>query len=180
MGRTIFISLALGMLLMGTGLAAEEPAGFRTQHYRAPTPQTVAGGTTVTPEEAKKIHESGEAVFVDTYETRVQWMADFKEWAIGEAHESLPGAYWLPGTGIHPLKPVMEKFLKDSLVEITKGDKDQKLVIFCRSDCWLGWNVAKKAISYGYTKVFWMRDGTDGWAQAGFPMVDGVPHPLEK
>jgi len=180
MRRLLIISFALLFATVMPGFAAEEPAGFRTEHYRAPTPQTITGGTMISVQEAKKIHDAGDAIFVDTYETRVQWMADFKEWAIGEGHESLPGAFWLPGTGIHPLKPMMEKFLKDSLFEITKGDKSRKIVVFCRSDCWLGWNVARKAISYGYTNILWMRDGTDGWAQAGYPMVDGEPHPLEK
>ena len=180
MGRLFFLCFMVASVMAPPSFAVEEPAGFRTEHYRAPTPQTVAGVAAISVQEAKKIHDQGDAIFVDTYETRVQWLADFKEWAIGEGHESLPGAFWLPGTGVHPLKPMMEKFLRDSLVEITQGDKNRKLVVFCRSDCWLGWNVAKKAISFGYANVLWMRDGTDGWAQAGFPMVAGAPYPLEK
>ncbi|MCW9035092.1 MAG: rhodanese-like domain-containing protein [Rhodospirillales bacterium] len=178
--KSVILGFVLSLLVVFPASAVEEPAGFRDKTYRAPTPQTITGGTTITPQQAKEIHDKGDAIFVDTYETTTQWIADFKEWAIGEAHDSLPGAYWFPGTGIHPLKPMMEAYLKKSLKEVTKGNKDQKIVIFCRSDCWLGWNVAKRAIGYGYTNILWMRDGTDGWAEAGYPMVDGEPYPLEE
>ena len=41
------------------------------------------------------------------------------------------------------------------------------LVIYCQADCWMSWNAAKRALSYGYPNVAWYPDGTDGWERAG-------------
>ena len=40
------------------------------------------------------------------------------------------------------------------------------LVIYCQADCWMSWNAAKQALSYGYTNVAWYPEGTDGWQRA--------------
>jgi hypothetical protein len=32
----------------------------------------------------------------------------------------------------------------------------------------LSWNAVKRAIRYGYRKVYWFADGIEGWRAAGF------------
>jgi PQQ-dependent catabolism-associated CXXCW motif protein len=42
------------------------------------------------------------------------------------------------------------------------------LVIYCQADCWMSWNAAKQALSYGYTNVAWYPEGTAGWQRANY------------
>ncbi len=39
----------------------------------------------------------------------------------------------------------------------------------------MSWNAAKRAISWGYANVIWFPDGTEGWAEADLPLVEGKP-----
>ncbi|HET7410734.1 MAG TPA: PQQ-dependent catabolism-associated CXXCW motif protein, partial [Paracoccaceae bacterium] len=45
--------------------AVPEPDGYRMQHYRAPVPETLAGGTVLDTAGARALWEAGEAVFID-------------------------------------------------------------------------------------------------------------------
>ena len=51
------------------------------------------------------------------------------------------------------------------------------MVIYCLRDCWMSWNAAKRALSYGYPNVAWYPDGTDGWERASLPVEDTQPVP---
>jgi PQQ-dependent catabolism-associated CXXCW motif protein len=53
----------------------------------------------------------------------------------------------------------------------TKGNTAHPIVLFCLRDCWMSWNAAKRALSYGYTAVSWFPDGSDGWTDLGRPLV---------
>jgi PQQ-dependent catabolism-associated CXXCW motif protein len=71
----------------------------------------------------------------------------------------------------------VEDYLRAGLEGITGGDRAKLLVIYCLRDCWMSWNVAKRAISWGYSNVAWYPDGTDGWQDAGFPLSEAAPAP---
>jgi PQQ-dependent catabolism-associated CXXCW motif protein len=45
-------------------------------------------------------------------------------------------------------------------------------VFFCLKDCWMSWNAAKRALSLGYRNVMWFSEGTDGWQELGYPLID--------
>jgi PQQ-dependent catabolism-associated CXXCW motif protein len=49
------------------------------------------------------------------------------------------------------------------------------MVIYCQENCWMSWNVAKRALSFGYARVAWYPEGTDGWERAGLPLVEAQP-----
>ena len=53
----------------------------------------------------------------------------------------------------------------------TAGDKAAPVVIFCKADCWMSWNAAKRAVAQGYTGVNWYPEGVDGWVMAGGDLV---------
>jgi PQQ-dependent catabolism-associated CXXCW motif protein len=49
------------------------------------------------------------------------------------------------------------------------------IVTFCLSDCWMSWNAARRLRAMGYTHVRWLAEGTDGWRDAGLPLVQVMP-----
>ena len=42
----------------------------------------------------------------------------------------------------------------------------------------MSWNAAKRALSYGYSRVYWYPEGTDGWAAAGGELTEATPVPM--
>jgi PQQ-dependent catabolism-associated CXXCW motif protein len=82
-------------------------------------------------------------------------------------HETIPGAFWLPNTGYAGLDDETRDYFLAGVAAATGGETDAPVVFFCRSECWMSWNAAKRALEHGYTRVFWFPDGTDGWTAAG-------------
>jgi rhodanese-related sulfurtransferase len=39
----------------------------------------------------------------------------------------------------------------------------------------MSWNAARRLRALGYTDVRWLAEGTDGWREAGLPLVEARP-----
>jgi PQQ-dependent catabolism-associated CXXCW motif protein len=178
--RRWLLGLALGCSL-ASSLAAraeevDEPSGYRTGEYRAPTPSRLTGARVVTTAQAAELWKSGEAIFVDVM-PRAPRPANLPAGTIwrDKPRSDIPGSIWLPDTGYGELAPVTEDYLRRHLVRAAAGGPAKLLVFYCLQDCWMSWNAAKRALAMGYTNVAWYPDGTDGWAGAGLPLRDATP-----
>ena len=174
--------LALSMaLLAGTvseAAAEAEPAGYRMDDYRGPVPNTLRGATVVDDDAAHALWVTGRVAFVDVL-PRPPKPADLPEGTIWHetTRHSIPGAVWLPNVGYGRLPEPVEAYFRENLAAVTADDKDAPIVFFCLSDCWMSWNAAKRAIEeYGYTRVFWYPEGTDGWTSREWPTEAVTPH----
>src|SRR5690349_14792248 len=79
----------------GSDVAA--PAGYRLDHYRAPTPAEAPGAVTLTTDEAEELHSAGTAVFIDVLRIpRYETAGLAGRWLLAGPHETIPGAVWLP------------------------------------------------------------------------------------
>ncbi len=72
----------------------------------------------------------------------------------------------------------MDKYFREGLTKATGGDPQKAIVFYCLTDCWMSWNAAKRAMSYGYKKVLWYPEGTDGWESELLPVEKSTPEPL--
>lgn len=180
-GRRHLLLLA-PLLLLGTGTAAEDAAGwpargaYRTEDYRAPTPLTVPGGRMIDTEEARALHARGGAVWVDLLPAprRPEGLPPSALWR-PSPRLGIPGSLWLPEAGRGALHPATEAWFRETLARATGGDFGRPVVFYCLADCWMSWNAAKRAAAWGYREVHWYSDGTDGWEAAGLPTE--VLHP---
>ncbi len=159
--------LALALALLASAALAEappEPDGYRGPSYAAPVPETLAGATVVDTATAARLHREGRAVFIDVMprDVRPPELPAGTIWR-DKPRQSIPDAIWLPNTGFQSLSPEEEVYLRTGLEHATRGNKDQPVVIFCRADCWMSWNVARRAVAMGYTQVIWYPDGPEGW-----------------
>lgn len=157
--------------------AVPEPEGYRMDGYRSPVPATLAGGTVVDTPEAIRLHEQG-APFIDVLPRvpRPKGLPEGTIWRPEQRHD-IPGSIWLVDTGYGELAPVMERYFLAGLAEASQGDKAAPMVFYCKRDCWMSYNAAKRAIAAGYSSVYWYPDGTDGWAEAGRPLEKREPQP---
>ena len=140
--KTVNRVLFLLMLMVGfsTAQAASEMSD-------KPSPESVDGATTVDAAAAKALFDQG-ALFVD-----VRTAKGFDAGRIPDA----------------VLLDLKKNYTKESLgAEAAAGDP---IVIYCNGiNCWRSAKAAKKAISWGYTKVNYFRGGFPAWKKAGYPV----------
>lgn len=160
-----------------TGEVAE-PDGYRTNDYRMPVPKTLKGATIVSPDDAEKLLKQNGAVFIDVY-PRAPKPANLPAGTVWRdlPHSSISGAHWLPNVGYGVLSPEFEAYFKSRLETLTANDKSKPVLFFCLKDCWMSWNAAKRALSWGYTSVIWFPEGTDGWQAIGNDLTPLTPMP---
>ncbi len=156
----------------------EEPDGYRTEDYRAPVPATLKGARVLTTDEAEAIWRDKSGVFIDVLPrtpkppnlpARTVWR--------DRPRANIPGSIWLPDTGYGKLAAATEDYLKQGLARASRDDTAALLVIYCQENCWMSWNAARRALSYGYRNVAWYPDGTEGWERALLPLADAQPEP---
>lgn len=157
-----------------------EPEGYRTGNYRAPVPATLAGARVLATEQAEAIWRSGNGAFVDVL-PRPPKPPNLPAGTIwrDKPRFNIPGSIWLPDTGYGALATATEDYLRRGLDRASGGNKAKLLVIYCQADCWMSWNAAKRALSYGYASVAWYPEGTDGWRHADLPEAESQPEPRE-
>jgi PQQ-dependent catabolism-associated CXXCW motif protein len=179
-GRTAKAVL-VGMVLIGAAAARAQvtmPEGYRTEDYRAPTPASVPGGSVLGTEAARTLWQTGGAVWIDVLPAPRR-PGNLPAQALWKPlpRRDIPGSLWLPDVGRGALSPALDQYFRTHLAAATKGRNDTPIVLYCLADCWMSWNASKRAVSWGYRRVYWYRDGTDGWAAAKLPLAEAQPAP---
>ncbi|MBX2885643.1 MAG: PQQ-dependent catabolism-associated CXXCW motif protein [Granulosicoccus sp.] len=146
-----------------------QPEGYRMELYDDAVPAGLDGATRVTAVEVKRLQETANAVVVDVIpeHRKPDYLPENQIW-IPVPHRGVPGAIWLPDTGFGVLSDVTESYFKRHISDATQGKLDHPIIFYCRIDCWMSWNAAKRALSYGYTNVYWFADGIEDWQFEGF------------
>jgi sulfur-oxidizing protein SoxY len=153
-----------------------EPEDFWLGEVNSPTPATLRGGTVIRAPDLAAMLKRGGVVIVDVSNTqpRPEKLAPQAVW-MPPPHAVIPGSLWLAGVGAGAIDTQTDSFYKRRLAEATKNNLDHPLVVYCHERCWLSWNAAKRAIRYGYRKVYWFADGIEGWRAAGFSQGTAQP-----
>ncbi|WP_410218401.1 PQQ-dependent catabolism-associated CXXCW motif protein [Paracoccus sp. (in: a-proteobacteria)] len=176
----MILRVVLACLLLGQGAWAQtvpEPDSYRGEPYRAPVPATLKGAEVISAIEALALHADGRAAFFDIMPRKVRPEGLPADTIWNEpAHGTIPGAVWLWNTGYEALAPAEEARLRNGLSRAQADDPDRPLVFFCRTDCWMSWNAARRALEWGFSPVIWFPTGTEGWLEAGgAPLVTAEP-----
>ena len=155
-----------------------EPDDYRMDNYRAPVPTTLAGARVLTTAEAEAIWRTKTGVFIDVLPRppKPKNLPEGMVWR-DKPRFNIPGSLWLPDTGYGRLAPATEDYLQHGLARASQSNKAALLVIFCQANCWMSWNAAKRAMSFGYANVAWYPDGTDGWERGNLPLAEAQPEP---
>ena len=169
---------ALVLALAGPALAAgvAEPPGYRLDDYRAPVPDTVAGGSVVHTAALKAMFDRHAVILIDVLPAprRPENMKPSTPW-MPEPRRDVPGSVWLPDVGRGAIAPALDFWFRNRLAALTGNDLNRPVVFYCLRDCWMSWNATKRAAGYGYRHAIWYPDGTDGWQQAGLPLAEATP-----
>lgn len=149
--------------------------GYRIARYRSPTPNEAQGGQRINTVALQALLQTREVALMDVQPVR--WQDGIFLQTKTRYH--LPGSVWLPNVGLGELDQHWTDYFRQGLDQVSQGNKDYPVVIYCTADCWMSWNAVKRAASWGYTQLLWYAEGTDGWSQAEFAMTPATPIPLE-
>lgn len=147
-------------------------AGYRIKRFRSPTPPTHEQATVIeTQTLLRMLAKQPDLPLIDVRP------ADITNgiFIYSAPHLSLPDSVWLPNVGKGVLDNDTTDYYRKHLTRLTEGDKNNPVVLFCRADCWMSWNAAKRAANWGYTQLYWYRDGIDGWEEADKTLVSVTP-----
>jgi PQQ-dependent catabolism-associated CXXCW motif protein len=173
-------AIALVAAFCGAPVAAAplEPDSYRLGDYLAAVPATLRGQPSLDVAQARAVWDDKQALFLDVlpHAPRPEGLAPGTVW-VEKPHVSIKGAHWLPEVGRGELSAETESYFRRALAALTGGDLSRKLVIFCKRDCWMSWNAARRAQSYGYSRVLWYSDGIEGWREADLPTEVVTPYP---
>ena len=175
-------AVVLASLLLAVPSLAQqqisEPDGYRTENYRAPVPATLSGARVLSTQEAEAIWRAKSGIFIDVLPRppKPKNLPEGTVWR-DKPRLNIPGSMWLPDTGYGALAAPTEAYLRQGLAHASGGNRQAQLVIYCQADCWMSWNAAKRALSYGYPNVAWYPEGTDGWERADLPLDQSQPEP---
>jgi rhodanese-related sulfurtransferase len=111
------------------------------------SPETVAGAVTVDAHEAKTLFDQGVA-FVDT--------RNGADWEAGR----IPGSIHLNSRSV-----LSEETLAEAVA------RDERVVIYCNGwSCMRSSDASERAVSWGFTNVYYFRDGYPAWETVDYPI----------
>lgn len=164
--------------LMPPAAGAEQvfdPAtGLRIAAYRAPVPDSVPGGRVVDADTVARMAAGG-ALLIDAMAAPGHRITAQGDWIVAEPHHTIPGARWLPEIGRGHLDPRIAAGLRASLAGCPQ---DRPIVLFCKTDCWMGWNAVQHVAALGHGDLGWYPGGIDDWADRGRALQPVAPLPL--
>ncbi len=165
------ILIVLSCVSGSIALAVEEPAGYRIERYDDRVPETLTGATRVSAMEVLELQQNEQASVIDVIPEHQQpdVLPEGQLW-LPVPHKGVAGSLWLPDVGYGALSEVTESYFKGHLKEVSAGDWSRPLVFYCRTDCWMSWNAAKRAMGYGYTAVYWFAGGIEDWIFEGYEL----------
>jgi PQQ-dependent catabolism-associated CXXCW motif protein len=167
------------LLMMAAPASAQEPLfnadGYRIAHYRGPTRQPPEGVGRIAPAAAAQLRPGIDALFIDVLPAEGAVRESDGRWRLARPHETIPGAHWFPESGRGDLAPGIERWFLDGVARLSHGKRDRPLVVFCLADCWMSWNAARRLRAHGYTKIWWLAEGTDGWRDLKRPLAPATP-----
>lgn len=166
------------LLLCAAPVGAEPlfgPDGYRIAAYRAPVARPPDGVGRIAPAAAAALRPGRDALFIDVLPADGGHRERDGRWRLAEQHESVPGAHWFPEAGRGVPEPGIAAWFAEGVRRLTGGRRDRMLLVFCRADCWMSWNAARRLRAMGYRNVWWLAEGTDGWRDLGQPLARAVP-----
>lgn len=153
--------------------------GYRSARYRAPVKADPAPAQTIPLAAALALDQRGGALFIDVMPAEGGVRDPVTGlWTLAAAHLTIPGALWLPETGRAPVDAGLWAALEARIAAVRRGQPDVPVIVFCRTDCWMSWNAARRLAARGHAHVHWLAEGTDGWHAAGRALAVAVPVPV--
>lgn len=143
--------------------------GYRDERFRAPVPDWHPEATVLDAAALVDLIQDQGPVLLDVmpriepgHPVHVMGLSP------GAPRVTLPGSTWLPNAGHSQLDGRVAEVLRRLLEEQARSSDEQRpVVVFCMTNCWMGWNAARRIARGGHEAVYWYPGGVDDWAGLG-------------
>ncbi|WP_083007427.1 rhodanese-like domain-containing protein [Halomonas sp. GT] len=175
--RRYILCLAWASGVVSGAAIAEAPSaafnqeGYRLPPFKAPVTAPLPGVTTLDDHAFQALLASPPVILVDVY--ALPWHNGL--FLQESAHLTIPGSMWLPNVGAASLEEEWVDYFTTALNAQRERAEAAPLVFFCRADCWLSWNAARRAEAMGYDELYWYPNGVDGWQASGHSLAAVCP-----
>lgn len=150
--------------------------GYRSASYRAPVNRAPFPARRITLAAARRLHPERGALFVDVLAAEgAHRDAVSGQWTLIAEHESIPGALWFPDVGHSAPDPVLWRAFADRVATFRKAHPKAPVIVFCRTDCWMSWNAARRLAYAHAPHILWLPEGIEGWRDAGGTLAKVQP-----
>lgn len=150
--------------------------GYRSARYRAPVDRPPAPAVRIALDDALRLKPGVDALFIDVLPAEGGVRdAVTGTWALATPHATIPGAQWHPETGRSEPDPALWNGLLASVTADRARHPLRPVILFCRTDCWMGWNAARRLGRSGFANVRWLAEGIEGWDSAGRKLMPARP-----
>lgn len=148
--------------------------GYRVTRYRSPPPDDSEDAQLVSTVQLQELIEKMDNLILLDVLPLSTAQGKFVQ---RKKRFNIPGSYWLPNVGKGELSEENEAYFRYYLEKITENSKVRPIVMYCRADCWMSWNAVKRARNWGYSNLYWYREGMNGWRDASLKEVESLPEP---
>lgn len=181
---TGFLALAASALAIAPSASAQAPGreapaalfdanGYRIDRYRTPIRHDPDPAQRLALAAALTLEPGVDALFLDVMPVESGLRDPVTgAWTINTPHLTIPGAVWHPEAGRMPADDDLWRTFEHQARQATPM---RPVIVFCRVDCWMSWNAAKRLAESGIDNVWWLAEGTDGWHAAGRDLVVANP-----
>lgn len=150
--------------------------GYRQIRFQAPVSREPHPANRIAAAAAAGLRPNIDALFIDVLPTD-GGVRDpgTGRWRLPAPHLSVPGALWHPETGRAPPDPQLWQGLRDAVASARRKHPGIPVILYCRTDCWMGWNAARRLAGEGVPNVWWLADGIEGWRREGGKLAPVEP-----
>lgn len=169
MKASAILLACIGLSCLCAPAAAQQRAefdedGYRTARYRAPVDRDPRPSARLALPAALLLDPGKDALFIDVLPVNGGVRdSDTGEWRLSEEHLTIPGAVWHPEAGRGDADPALWNALVGEVSKARRRKPHLPVILFCRTDCWMGWNAAKRLAAEGHEGVWWLAEGIEGW-----------------
>ena len=169
------LGFALFLAASAAGPDLFNAEGYRASSYRAPVDRDPAPAQRLALAAARALRPGRDALFIDAQPLARDGTTG--RWLQIEPHDTIPGAIWRPEVGRPGVDPALWSGLRGRIDAWRRGHPGAPVVLYCRVDCWMGWNAARRLARDGLREVYWMAEGVEGWRDAGGTLAPVKPEP---
>lgn len=145
--------------------------GYRLPPFKAPVTAALPGVTVLDDHAFQSLVDASPVILVDV--NALPWRDGL--FLQDSPHLTIPDSVWLPNVGAPALEDAWVDYFSDALNAFREHPEAVPLVFFCRADCWLSWNAARRAEAMGYEGLYWYPNGVDGWQASGHSLAAVCP-----
>jgi len=136
--------LSLPILVAAAWMAVPAPASATTD-----APAKIEGATTITADELIDLALNADGLMIIDARRRADWLSGHIEGAIHMVNTDMTAT---------------------ALADV--AGRSKPVVFYCNGPhCYRSGDATAKAISWGWTRVYWFRGGIEEWTEKGYPLI---------